>query len=111
MDVKPQNPLFKHFRQPAIHIKLPSEGQYWPAGSVEIPQTGELPIYPLTTRDELTLRTPDALMNGASTIHVIESCCPSIKDPWKMPLVDLDTLLISIRIARSEEHTSELQSH
>ena len=99
MDVKPQNPLFKHFRQPAIHIKLPSEGQYWPAGSVEIPQTGELPIYPLTTRDELTLRTPDALMNGSSVVDVMQSCCPSIKNAWDMPSVDVDAILIAIRIA------------
>jgi hypothetical protein len=82
-----------------LYAKLPSNGRWYPEGSLDLPVTGEIPIYAMTARDEITMKTPDALMNGASTVHVIESCCPSIKDPWKMPLVDLDTILLSIRIA------------
>jgi hypothetical protein len=94
-----QNPLSKYFRQPAIYMKLPSAGRYWAEGSVELPVTGEIPVYPMTAKDEVTLRTPDALMNGAGVVDVIQSCCPSIKDGWKMPSVDLDATLIGIRIA------------
>lgn len=93
------NPLAKHFRQPVLYIKLPSQGRWYPDGSVEIPATGEVPIYAMTAKDEITMKTPDALMNGASTVHVIESCCPAIKDAWKMPVVDLDPILIAIRLA------------
>ena len=93
------NPLAKHFRQPVLYVKLPSNGRWYPDGAVDLPLTGEIPIYAMTARDEITMKTPDALMNGTSTVHVLESCCPHIKDPWKMPLVDLDTLLIAIRIA------------
>jgi hypothetical protein len=93
------NPLAKHFRQPAIYIKLPSNGRWYPEGAVEIPVTGEIPVYPMTARDEITMKTPDALLNGSSTVHVIESCCPNIKDAWKMPSVDLDTVLLAIRLA------------
>jgi hypothetical protein len=93
------NPLAKHFRQPILYVKLPSQGRWWPEGSVELPVTGDIPVYAMTARDEITMKTPDALMNGASTVHVIESCCPSIKDAWKMPAVDLDAILIAIRIA------------
>lgn len=93
------NPLSKHFRQPVLYIKLPSQGRWYPDGSVEIPVTGEVPIYAMTAKDEITMKTPDALMNGASTVHVIESCCPAIKDAWKMPVVDLDPILIAIRLA------------
>lgn len=93
------NPLAKHFRQPVLYIKLPSQGRWYPEGSVEIPATGEVPIYAMTAKDEITMKTPDALMNGASTVHVIESCCPAIKDAWKMPVVDLDPILIAIRLA------------
>jgi hypothetical protein len=53
----------------------------------------------MTAKDEITMKTPDALMNGASTVHVIESCCPAIKNPWAMPTVDLDPVLIAIRMA------------
>lgn len=93
------NPLSKHFRQPALYIKLPSQGRWYPDGAVEIPATGEIPVYAMTARDEITMKTPDALLNGSSTVHVIESCCPNIKDAWKMPSVDLDSILLSIRLA------------
>lgn len=93
------NPLLKYFRQPAIYIKLPSGGKYWADNSVELPVTGEIPVYPMTTRDEITLRTPDALMNGTSVVEVVQSCCPNIKNAWEMPSMDTDTVLISIRIA------------
>ena len=93
------NPLAKHFRQPALYIKLTSEGKFWKEGSLELPVTGELPVYPMTTRDEITLRTPDALISGTSVVDVIQSCCPSIKNAWDMPSVDVDTTLIAIRIA------------
>ncbi len=93
------NPLSAHFRQPILYVKLPSQGRWYSEGALELPVSGEIPVYAMTARDEITLKTPDALLNGASTVHVIESCCPNIKNAWKLPLVDLDTLLISIRIA------------
>ena len=101
MDQKPQsqNPLNKYFRQPAIYLKLPSDGEFWPKDAIDMPVTGELPIYPLTTRDEVILKTPDALMNGSGVVDVIQSCCPSIKNAWAMPSVDVDSVLIAIRIA------------
>ena len=94
-----KNPLLKHFRQPAIYIKLPSNGQYWRSESIDLPVTGELPVYPLSTRDEITLKTPDALMNGAGIVDVIQSCLPGIKNAWDIPSVDIDAILIAIRIA------------
>jgi hypothetical protein len=99
MDTLSANPLAKNFRQPILYIKLPSQGHWWGNDTLSIPVTGEIPIYSMTAKDEITMRTPDALMNGSSTVAVIESCCPSIKDAWKMPLIDLDAILIAIRIA------------
>jgi hypothetical protein len=93
------NPLAKHFRQPALYIKLPSSGKFWPDGSLDLPLNGEIPVYPMTAKDEIMIRTPDALLNGAGTVSVIQSCCPNILDAWNMPSVDLDTVLIAIRIA------------
>jgi hypothetical protein len=93
------NPLAKHFRHPSIHFKLPSGGKFWPDGSLNLPLNGEIPIYPMTTRDEIVLRTPDALMNGSGIVEVIQSCCPNILDAWQMPSIDVDAVLIAIRIA------------
>jgi hypothetical protein len=61
--------------------------------------SGQLEVYPMTTKDEITLRTPDALLNGAGIVSLFQSCCPQIKDAWKTPNVDVDAILIAIRIA------------
>lgn len=94
-----ENPLFKHFRQPAIYLKLPSAGQFYPHGALDFPASGDIPVYPMTVKDELTLRTPDAILSGQGMIEVIKSCCPNIKDPWSMPAVDVDPVFIAIRLA------------
>jgi len=99
MSSKAPNPLTKHFRQPAIYFKLPSNGEYWPPGSINMSPTGDMPVYPMTAQDEITLKTPDALMNGQGQVNVIKSCCPNIVDPWKMPSIDVDATLLAIRIA------------
>lgn len=93
------NPLAKHFRQPALYLRLPSGGRFWPEGSIELTATGEVPVFPMTIRDEIVLKTPDALMNGEGVANMIRSCIPSIKDPYICPNVDLDAILIAIRLA------------
>lgn len=93
------NPLAKHFRQPALQLKLPSAGEFWPADSLEMPPNNEVPVYPMTAKDEITIKTPDSLLNGASVVGVLESCIPSIKNAWNMPSIDVDAALIAIRIA------------
>jgi hypothetical protein len=64
-----------------------------------MPPNGEIPVLPMTSVDEITYRTPDALFNGAATVSVIRSCVPAIRDPWTMPGVDVDAVLVAIRIA------------
>ena len=93
------NPLRQYFRQPAIYIDLPSGGKFYPGGALTMPATNKLPVYPMTAIDEITYRTPDALFNGQATVNVIQSCIPDIKDAWAIPSMDIDTILVSIRIA------------
>ena len=93
------NPLQKYFRQAKLHVRLPSGGKYYPPGTLDLPESGEVAIYPLTAKDELLLKTPDSLMNGTATADVIKSCVPQIKNPWYMPSLDVDALIIAIRIA------------
>lgn len=95
----PNNPLTQYFRQPAIHIRLPSQGKFYPQGTLAMPPNGELPVLPMTSVDEITYRTPDALFNGSATVSVIKSCVPAIRDPWHMPSTDMDAVLVAIRIA------------
>ena len=93
------NPLSSYMRTPQIYFSLPSKGKYYSAGAIDMPINGELPVLSMSTKDELILKSPDALMNGQAVVDVIEHCIPNIKNAWEMPIVDLDTALISIRIA------------
>jgi len=92
------NPLNKYFRQASIYVKLPS-GTDYPADVVTKSETGEIGIMPMTAKDEVRFKTPDALMNGQGVVDVIESCVPDIKDAWQIKSYDLDTILVAIRIA------------
>jgi hypothetical protein len=92
------NPLQKFFRQPKIYISLPSKGLYYELGALQ-GDYSNMPILALTGIDEIILKTPDALFNGESTIRIIESCCPYIKDAKNMPSIDIDTILAAIKIA------------
>jgi len=96
---KKANPLSGYMRQPKIYITLPSGGNFWTPGSLEMTETGEFPVYSMTARDELLFKTPDALLNGQSVVDVIQSCMPNIKNAWDCPTIDLDTILIAIRLA------------
>ena len=92
------NPLNKYFRQASIYVKLPS-GTDYPADVVTKSETGEIGIMPMTAKDEIRFKTPDALMNGQGVVDVIQSCVPDIKDAWEIKSYDLDTILVAIRIA------------
>ena len=93
------NPLRQYFRQPAIYVKLPSNGKFYPPGTINMPANNEIPILPMTAIDEITYRTPDALFNGQATVNVLQSCVPNINDAWAIPAMDIDTLLVAVRIA------------
>jgi hypothetical protein len=93
------NPLLSVLRQPKIYIRLPSGGKYWAEGSLNVSVNGEYPVYSMTARDELTFKTPDALMNGQAIVDVIQSCMPNVLNAWEAPQVDLDTILVAIRLA------------
>ena len=93
------NPLSKFMRQPKIYIRLPSNGNFWPEGSLVVSENGEYPVYSMTAKDELLLKIPDALMNGQAVVDVIQNCIPNIKNAWHTPSIDVDAILIAIRMA------------
>jgi len=92
------NPLQKYFRQPKIFINLPSHGIYCKEGTLQGDPIN-MPIYGMTGMDEIISKTPDALLTGESSVKVIESCCPSIKDAWGLSVLDTDAIFAAIRIA------------
>jgi hypothetical protein len=80
-------------------MSLPSEGKFYTSAVVDIPPNGELPVYPMTSIDEITIKSPDALFNGAALVDVIKSCIPNIKDPWQLNSIDIEAIIVAIRAA------------
>ncbi len=96
---EPSNPLTGFFRQPGIHITLPSQGKFNSENEFTFTETNELPVYPMTGKDEIILKSPDALLNGHAIIEVIKSCVPGIHNPLALPTPDVDAVLLAIRMS------------
>jgi len=95
------NPLSEYFRSPKLYVKLPTGGKFYTKDIVEYPESGELPIFPMTAKDELIMKNPDALLNGEAVIQLIKSCVPNVKDVRRLISNDVDVLLIAIQGATS----------
>lgn len=93
-----RNPLQQYFRQPKIFIDLPSKGAYTKPGTIH-GEASNLPVFGMTGMDEIIMRTPDSLLSGESSVKVIESCVPNIKDAWELSTLDTDLIFTAIRIA------------
>ena len=93
------NPLSNYFRQAALHIELPSNGEHYPEGALEKTQDGKYPVLPMTSQDEILYKTASTLLNNTVIVNLIESCIPNIKNAKEMPVIDVDKALIAIKIA------------
>ena len=91
------NPLKGHFRAPKLFTRLPSGGDFYTDGVVELSETGEVEIYAMTSRDEVIMRNPDALLNGESVAKIITSCAPQVKRPRELLASDVDALMVAIQ--------------
>jgi hypothetical protein len=92
------NPLAGYYRQPGAYISLPSGGRYYEKG-IKLSDDGELAIYPMTAKDELILKNPDALYNGEAVKRVLASVVPDIEDINEIPSADVDMILVAMRMA------------
>lgn len=99
MEQQRSNPLKQYFRQFKIFIKLPSGTAYYPPGIINFSEGGEVGIMPMTGKDELVLKNPDALLNGEALIEVIKSCVPAVSDPRQLITNDIDALITAVRYA------------
>ena len=93
------NPLSGYFRSPKLYTKLPSQGKFYTPDVVEWPETNELPVFPMTAKDEMIMKNPDALLNGEAVAQVIASCVPAVKKPRALISNDADALLLAVQCA------------
>lgn len=94
-----QNPLKQYFRQFKLYLKIPSGTSYYTPEVVQFTDSGELGVLPMTGKDELILKNPDALLNGEALIEVLKSCVPGVKNPKGLLTNDIDALITAIRYA------------
>lgn len=93
------NPLKRFFRQPAIYLRLPTQGRWYSPADATVSPDGEIPVYGLTALDEIMLNTPDAMLNGKALEGVIKHCAPDILNIKNLLLPDLEALFVAIKIA------------
>ena len=96
---EPNNPLSQYFRGTSTFTGLPSCGFYNNPEDIVTSSDGEIEIFAMTTSDELLFKSPDALLNGESVAKVVQSCAPGIKNVYDLPMVDVEALLLAIRMA------------
>lgn len=103
MEQNRPNPLTQYFRQFKLYLKLPSGITYYATDAIKFTDTGEIGIMPMTGKDELILKNPDALLNGEAIIEVIKSCAPGVVDPKVLLTNDIDAIITAIRYATYDD--------
>jgi hypothetical protein len=93
------NPLNQYFRHPALQVSLPSGGKFYAENTINLSNTNQYPVLPMTRQDELVFMSDLGQVTGTAVVSVIESCVPDIKDAWAIPAIDIDKLLTAIKIA------------
>jgi hypothetical protein len=93
------NPLKQYFRTAELYTKLPSGTHYYTANVVDFNEDGEVGVSPMTAKDEVLLKNPDALLNGQAISTVIASCVPGVRKPDQLLSVDVEALMVAIRHA------------
>lgn len=103
-----ENPLNKYFRKPKIYVTLPTGGKFNP--ELKTTLLDEVGVSAMSAIDEISLRNPEALLNGEAIKSVIESCVPTVGDPMKLCNIDIEALFLAIQYATygndlTHEHT------
>lgn len=94
-----QNPLSGYYRSPKLYTRIPSMGKFYSEDIIDFPESGELPVFSMTAKDEMIMKNPDALLNGEAVAQIIHSCVPAVKQPRKLIGNDVDVLLIAVQAA------------
>ena len=102
------NPLVDFYRNPKLYVALPSGAGHYSEDIIEMTEVGELPVYPMTAKDDILTKNPDALLNGDAVIKLVKSCVPAVKNPAELLAPDMEVLLIAIRQASSSDEFMEV---
>lgn len=110
--VRAINPLLERARLPGETHRIPSRGMFYTNG--ELDQTvrdGEIHVYPMTTIDEILLKSPDKLFSGDAIVEVFKKCAPQVVDPLNLFAKDVDFLLVALRKISYGDQTEIKYTH
>jgi hypothetical protein len=92
------NPLLERIHFPGETFQLPSRGVFYGHGELaDHVKDGEVRVLPMTTIDELQMKSPDMLFSGAAIVEVFSRCIPDVLDPMRLFAKDIDFLMICLR--------------
>jgi hypothetical protein len=93
------NPLLDRIRLPGETFKLPSLALFYKNGELDDSVVdGEIHVFPMTTIDEIILKTPDRLLDGKAIYEVFSRCIPQVKNAGALLSKDVDYLLACLRL-------------
>lgn len=108
------NPLMSALkaRIPGETFRLPSQGIFYTNGELASDVVdGEVHVYPMTTHDEILMKTPDKLFSGQAINEVFSKCIPQILKPMELLSKDVDYLLMCLRMLTFGEEVELLYTH
>jgi hypothetical protein len=97
-DQQQLNPLLHKIRIPGETIRLPSRGIFYTPGVlIDDVINGEIHVYPMTTIDELILKSPDKIMSGDAIAEIFSRCVPQVLNTKRLLAKDVDFILITLK--------------
>lgn len=93
------NPLIKKISMvPPEYFTLPSQGVFYNSGELDAEcENAQVAVYPMTSIDELELKSADMLYTGEAIVNVIRRRVPQILKPMDILAGDVDFLLTCLR--------------
>lgn len=89
--------ILSKLKLPGETVRLPSAGLLYTDMFDDTVKDGEVYIYPMSSYDDITLKTPDKLFSGKGIIEVIQRCVPQIKHPHLLFVKDVEYIIVSLR--------------
>jgi len=94
-----ESSIMDKIRIPGRRFRIPSRGLFYMDGEIdENVVNGELEIFPMTTIDEISLRSPEFLFTGEAIDRVFKRCIPEVNKPLRLLGRDVDFLLACLRV-------------
>jgi len=92
------NPLLRSVYIPGETFRLPSMGIFYNNGELSPDvKNGEVVVNPMTTMDEIIIKTTDKLLNGTAITEVFQRCIVGIDKPLELFSKDVDFLMLCLR--------------